>query len=177
MSLDDLDIERMKREGMTPKDVDDVARVLSGRTPVCRASYKSKCCLGPVDVYHGRIEGPPDNWSVPVIRVCVACGHTCEGIDITDARPGLRFFPADWRRPEIYHIYAMPSRECECEDERCNVHDVEHETLRGDLYALRRGYGKDELSSLCKACLDAGHMAEWVRPLRWIDTRPEGTES
>jgi hypothetical protein len=80
-----LDLDAVKRDGMIAH-VDEVAAVFQGRKPICRASYKSKCCLGPVDVYHGGVTFAPNgkDWSVAIERVCVTCGHTCEGVTIDE---------------------------------------------------------------------------------------------
>lgn len=85
MISDDL-LKRMRAGGTTLRDVATIEKVLGGAAPVCRAKYISRCCDGPVDVYHGRIQnkdGSPysggADWSVPVIRRCVLCGKECEG--------------------------------------------------------------------------------------------------
>jgi hypothetical protein len=65
--------------GVTTPRQHDIIEKISGRRPICRARYISKCCSGPVDVYHGAFSGTGANWSVSVVRVCALCGRECEG--------------------------------------------------------------------------------------------------
>jgi hypothetical protein len=72
-------LARMKRGGTTVGDVAALADVFAGLSPICRAKYISRCCDGPVDVYHGEMQGTTDKWAVPIIRRCCLCGLQCEG--------------------------------------------------------------------------------------------------
>jgi hypothetical protein len=62
----------------TPRQ-NDIIEKISGRRPICRAKYISRCCDGPVDVYHGKMTGTPKDWSVAIVRRCALCGKECEG--------------------------------------------------------------------------------------------------
>lgn len=65
---------------MIPPRLHDIIEKCAGRRPVCRARYVSRCCNGPVDVYMGAVAGPPEDWSVPIVRRCALCGRECEGV-------------------------------------------------------------------------------------------------
>lgn len=85
---DPVDLEKIKRDGMTVADVGTIAETFQGLRPLCRADYRSKCCLGPVDVFLGKIVWTTaTDWAQPIVRVCVTCGHTCEGVKIEDPTP------------------------------------------------------------------------------------------
>lgn len=74
-----------------PPRMHDTIEKVSGRRPICRASYVSRCCAGPVDVYMGKPTFTADfvEWSVPFVRRCALCGLECEGQDRA-GEPGSR---------------------------------------------------------------------------------------